>query len=83
MIKKYPIGMKVKYSPVNVFAINDWAKADVGKTGTIVGYSNSGKLARVELQDSEMMKHNWGCGFVSIEIDSIKPISQLLFDFMY
>ena len=78
MIKKYPIGTKIRYKGC--------VKEDVGKEGKIVGYTGrsvwivvpGSYLGEEIYQDSE---HQWSTDIRSLEILSQKN-QQLLFEFM-
>ena len=81
MIKKYPIGTKIKY-------IANLSPFDTGKCGWIVGYPVSGVVeivipdSRLALDIYDDSLHSWTTHIESIEILS-KKNEQLLFEFMY
>ena len=78
MIKKYPIGTRIRYKGC--------CKEDVGKEGKIVGYTGSSvwivvpgsHLGEDIYHDSE---HKWSTDIESLEI-LVRPNQQLLFEFM-
>ena len=85
--EKYPIGTKIRWVMSISFA-NDFAKKDIGKTGTIVGY-NSRDCPFIYLPESEHLSSNstqaipisWWSSWEDLEILSQKN-QQLLFSFM-
>ncbi len=83
MVKKYPIGTKIIYKPLDVRFTSAKALEDIGEQGTVVGEASMGNVM-IFLPGSTKKKNRQGYTW-NTRWENIKPIGQqqLLFNFMY
>lgn len=85
--EKYPIGTKIKYGGIDH---SGCAVNDVGKIGTIVGYSKYSndpliflpKSQHISMYSTELVPVSWWSSWSRIEILLPQKNQQLLFSFM-
>ena len=77
---KFPIGSRIRYVP-NTNDVNDMARKDIGKQGTVIEYSNLNYMVKIHLPTSEKRSKTWRTLWKNIK-PVIKKNQQLLFSFM-